>query len=1013
MYLKFLVFYIIALVAFLPYLPIDAKKPKKSEKAVDKVDEKDVSKQKGKKKGEKEKKGKKKVSHTSVHVHIHKLPPHCAPIKPKPPSHKKTTTGLLTTTKTKKPPKPGKPSKPSKPKTTTGLPTTTKTKKPPKPGKPSKPSKPKTTTGSPTTTKTKKPQKPGKPSKPSKPKTTTGLPTTTKTKKPTKPGKPSKPSKTTTGLPTTTKTKKPTKPGKPSKPSTKPPKPPVKPPVQPPKTTRPPSGGRTTTRRTKRTKTPPRTTTPKHNECDDWRDYYYERYHTTIRINVTEYYQAERCKKQCSYKIFGKEVYDYYQDLESLKNIKTSKFVTKLNSMSYKYLSTITIRNYIERKIKSFSSYTKLGIFEKYGQYVYYRYRESSQHRDSIWRRDGYLGAGKVFLDINKIDSTGKKIITKYVFSKDQKYMAYILCTNGDSLCTIKFKETEKSFKKINDELKYVYSRSMSFAYGTKGFFYSAYADKNGKIVSSLTSTKGIYHTLFYHRFGTKQEKDILIDADYDKSNVYVDGWVSPDGNMLFVKYSIEDRAHDPLQSIKFLRLYKLSESKIVKKIQLQSLFTKYDAQYTIVDSSYDQAILLTTKNAPNGRVVKINLVTASQGEKKWKEIIKGDKKKVFKTITAVGQKYLYVNYIENVTNKAFLYDKENGKMLTELDFEQSYSVEFSGSIYTSRFFIRVMNQAVPQIIYTGNTLDLKKISKKRPFKLRVVERTEISGIEKKDYVIKTIYYPSFDKTMVPLFIFHRKGIKLDGQNPLLLESYGAFGSSFFPAYCPSNLMFVTHFNGIYVVAGVRGGGEYGEEWHKDGSLLNKNNTFRDFISASEFLIKKNYTRPAKLVIRGHEEGGLLAAVVSRMRPDLFGSVIMRSPLLDMIRYPKLNLGVSRLAEFGNPEKNDFNYLIRYSPYHSIKMPKRPVQWPCTLISTSLANSKEEVNAAHTLKYTAELYYVLRKDGIIYQRNPVLVSVNEEVKQTTTEIQKQKVKTIVDEFSFVKETLNIKWRYSS
>uniref|UniRef100_A0A0N5BVD6 Prolyl endopeptidase n=1 Tax=Strongyloides papillosus TaxID=174720 RepID=A0A0N5BVD6_STREA len=919
---------------------------------------------------------------------------------PKPPSGEKTTPGgPTTTTRRTKKPKP-----PSGGKTTPGGPTTTTRKtKSPKP-----PSGGKTTPGGPITTtgKTKSPKPP------SGGKTTPGGPTTTtgKTKSP----KPPSGGKTTPGGPTTTtrKTKRTKKPKTtPSGPTTTTGngKPPVKPPAKP--TPKPPSDKKTTTpRSTKRTKTPPRSTTPRRTECDDWRDYYYERYHSTIKINVTEYIQTDRCQEKCYNVIFGKEVYDYYRHLEILRNKKTVDFVKKLNKLSYKYLSSITIRNYIERKIISFSSYPKFSIFEKHGQFVYYKYRRSSENQDSIWRRDGYMGKGEIFLNISEIDNTGKTTIVQVSFSRDDKYMAYAISVSGSNLWTIKFKETDKKYSKIKDELKYVFSPFMGFAYETKGFFYSAFVDKKGKLVTSLVDAKEMYHALFYHRFGTKQENDILIDVVYDIPNVFVHGWVSHDERMLFVRYSLGNS--DSQQGIKFLRLHKISESSIKKGIQLEPLFTKYDAHYSIVDSLFDEVILLTTKNAPNGRVVKINIGNAGQSEKYWKDIIRGDSKKFIKNVQAVGQNYLYINYMENVTNKAFIYDKRNGRMLTQLDFETSYHVEFSGSIFNSRFFIRVINQVVPQIIYTGNTLDLKRISKKRPYKLKVVESTEISGIEKKDYVIKTVYYQSFDKTMVPMFIFHRKNMKLDGQNPVLLESYGAFGISSFPTYSPSNLMFVTHFSGIYVIAGIRGGGEYGEEWHKAGAGKNKNNTFNDFIVAAEYLIKKNYTRPAKLAIRGGTNGGLLAAVVSRLRPDLFGSVIMGSPLLDMVRYNKLNFGLSWNGEYGNPDnKEDFEYLLRYSPYHNIKMPMRPVQWPCTLILTSL--NDQNVHAAHTLKYTAELYHVLRKDGIKYQRNPVLVSVTEEEKQTTTVTKKQIIKTTVDEFSFVKETLNIKWKYSS
>uniref|UniRef100_A0A0N5B2U1 Peptidase_S9_N domain-containing protein n=1 Tax=Strongyloides papillosus TaxID=174720 RepID=A0A0N5B2U1_STREA len=602
MYLKFLIFYIIALVAFLPYLSTDAKKSKNkdedkkndlaeidnNDKALDNYEEKEEN--KGKRKG----KGKHIVKHkgnTNIHIHIHHLPPHCGPVKPKPPRPGKTTTrrtkkpkppsggkttpeGPTTTTRKTKSPKP-----PSGEKTTPGGPTTTTRKtKSPKP-----PSGGKTTPGGPTTTRTKKPKPP------SGGKTTPGGPTTTTgngkppVKPPAKPT-PKPPSDKKTTTPRSTKRTKtpprsttpertecddwmdyyyeryhstikinvteyiktdrcqekcynvifgkevydyyrhleilknkktvdfvkklnklsykylssitirnyierkiisfssyPKKTKRTKKPKTTPSgpttttgngKPPVKPPAKP--TPKPPSDKKTTTpRSTKRTKTPPRSTTPERTECDDWMDYYYERYHSTIKINVTEYIKTDRCQEKCYNVIFGKEVYDYYRHLEILKNKKTVDFVKKLNKLSYKYLSSITIRNYIERKIISFSSYPKFSIFEKHGQFVYYKYRRSSENQDSIWRRDGYMGKGEIFLNISEFDNTGKTTIVQVSFSRDDKYMAYAISVSGSNLWTIKFKETDKKYSKIKDELKYVFSPFMGFAYETKGFFYS------------------------------------------------------------------------------------------------------------------------------------------------------------------------------------------------------------------------------------------------------------------------------------------------------------------------------------------------------------------------------------------------------------------------------------------------------------------------------------------------------------------------------------------------------------
>uniref|UniRef100_A0A0K0ENP8 Prolyl endopeptidase n=1 Tax=Strongyloides stercoralis TaxID=6248 RepID=A0A0K0ENP8_STRER len=759
----------------------------------------------------------------------------------------------------------------------------------------------------------------------------------------------------------------------------------------------------------------------KYDDCESRKNYFNKRYHSLIKINVTNYPVIERCETCCEQK-FGHKTCNYYEYLEDLKNEKTKDFIKKINSISYKYLSTITIRNYIKRKITKNLYYGRHSTFTKRGKYYYYTYNSGTQNHSVIMRREKYYSDGEVFFDVNKYDETGRTSLTDFTFTNNGKIMAYLLSVNGSDWGTIKFM-TENG-KPLKDTLINIKLCHMSFAFNGRGLFYSTYSNKKDQNVPDENG-EHTYHSLYYHVMGTPQSKDILVANYPENKNVIIEGFISRNQRHLFIYYF--RGADAEYNAIKYFDLHRIHRKKINGKLRLRPLFTEFDASYSIIDSDCQDIYVLTTKNAPKGRLIRVSIRNAHKGEKVWKELIKTDPKRKLESVTAAGEKYLIVHYSEDLEDKVYIHDKRTGRMITKLNLEPGTLIDISASTHQSRFFLQISNQVSPQTMYTGNLLELKHSNK---IKMKVIIKPIISGVKKSDYVMKKIFYESKDSTKVPLHIFHKKGIKFDGNNPLLLEGYGGFGISFLPSYSSSKLMFVNNFDGIYVIAGIRGGGEYEVEWHKNGSLHNKQNSFDDFIAAAKYLIKENYTNPSKLAIIGASNGGILTAVVSQQRPDLFGTVITKVGVLDMLRFHKFTIGSAWIPEYGDPDKEeDFNYLLKYSPLHNIKMPKRPVQWPSTLVTSGLHDDRmperpvqwpstlitsglhdDRVVASHTLKYAAQLYHDLQQ-GISYQRNPVLVRVSDAQGHNGAVTFKRKVEETTDVFAFIKETLNIKWKY--
>uniref|UniRef100_A0A0N5CCI1 Prolyl endopeptidase n=1 Tax=Strongyloides papillosus TaxID=174720 RepID=A0A0N5CCI1_STREA len=721
-------------------------------------------------------------------------------------------------------------------------------------------------------------------------------------------------------------------------------------------------------------------------------------YPSTIEINVTKYPLFTR-DGHCAEQFFGQTVYCPYRQLENAKSEKTIDFIKSFNNLSNNYLKKIKIREKLEKKIREYLKFGKYSLFERHGKYFYYFHRSGLNKHSVMMRRKSTSDYPEVYFDITKHYLKNHTVFNGFVFSADGKKMAYMVKTLGSKFSMIRF--LDEKGKHLNDKINDVQFSSMAFAFGGKGFFYSTFdslKNKQGKI------TKLERHSLYYHVMGKSANDDVKVVTFPQKKDAIVMGMVSNDERYLYIKVAESNKQKYPMVLYCDLKQYK--DGKIKGELKMKPLLSDIPGNINIISFFNDEiiAILSTMKN-PANQIIKIKLSKDKKKKNKWSTFLKYKKKRPVQYVTPVGKKYLVVYFLEDVDKYVEIYCMKTGKFVAGIDVDFGKITGISGNYESDYIFIGISNQVSPNAIHFA---DLSKIKKHTFYvKMNIVVDTCIKGIIREKFVMKKVEYPSFDGKKVPMYLFHRKDVQLNGRNPLLLEGYGGFGFTPFPEYDGPVLAFVNNLRGIYALAGIRGGGEYGKPWHEAGSLLRKNNTFEDFISAAMYLIQNKYTIPAKLAIRGATNGGLLAAVVAQRRPDLFSTVIAQYGVYDMLRFHKIGSGAKWIPEYGDPSRPVFfRNLFSYSPLHNLRMPKSPIQLPSMLLIADEANP--QVSYIHTVKYAAELYFRVQR-GISHQTNPILVNVKLNRRLTTVSPVEKTLEAVVDIFSFIKETLNITW----
>ena len=632
-------------------------------------------------------------------------------------------------------------------------------------------------------------------------------------------------------------------------------------------------------------------------------------------------------------KYFGTEVIDNYRWLENDNAVETKNWVDKQNETTFSYLENIPFRNQIKNRLEQLWDYDKVSAPFKEGYYTYFYKNSGLQNQYVVYRKKkGY--EEEVFLDPNTFAKDGTTSLAGLNFSKSGKLLAYSISEGGSDWRKIIVMDAIDK-KIIEDTLVDIKFSGIQWKLD-EGFFYSSYDKPEGSELSQMTDQ----HKLYYHKLGTPQSKDVLIFGGLpEQKHRYVGGSVTRDGKYLFITASKTTSGNISL--IKDLSILKSPLLKVDED---------YNTDSYLLDAIKDNLYIVTNSNAPNKRVIKVS--AKSPQEKNWKDFISETEHVL---LPSSGGGYIFARYIINVMTKVIQYDFK-GNNMGEIKLPGIGSAGgWNGKMEDETLYYSFTNYHTPGVIYSYNPKTKKSDQFWKP---------DID-FDPDNYISEQIFFTSLDGTPIPMIITRKKGVEYNGKNPTILYGYGGFNISLFPSFSIANAVWMEQ-GGVYAVPNLRGGGEYGKEWHKAGTQQKKQNVFDDFIAAAEYLIEKNITSPDYLAIRGGSNGGLLVGATMTQRPELMKVALPAVGVLDMLRYHKFTAGAGWAYDYGTSEdsKEMFEYLKGYSPVHNVT---NGTNYPATLITT--ADHDDRVVPAHSFKFAAELQE--KQNG----ENPVLIRV--------------------------------------
>jgi len=634
----------------------------------------------------------------------------------------------------------------------------------------------------------------------------------------------------------------------------------------------------------------------------------------------------------------GVKIADPYRWLEDDNSPETAKWVEEQNKVTFAFLEKIPYRAQVKQRLEKLFNYPKYSAPSRRGEYFIFSKNDGLQNQSVLYIQKGLDGTPEVLLDPNKFSTDGTAALGAFSLSKDGKYAGYGISKSGSDWQEYYVMEVAGR-KLLADNLKWV--KVSGIAWQGDGFYYSRYdAPEAGKELSS----KNENHKVYYHKVGTPQAEDELVFED--KANPQRFHNVGTTEDERFAILNVSDRS----KGLKGNALFYRDRTKGDKTFT-PIIATIGNDNFGVVDNVGDKFLLRTDKNAPNGKVILFD--PKNPAESNWKEILPERPEPLQGTGTAGGK--LFASYLKDVTTRAYVYDMD-GKLENEVQLPGLGTVGGFGGQKDSKFvFYTFSSFNFPPTIYRYD------IATRKSSQFRAPDIPEFSPAQ---YETKQVFYNSKDGTRVPMFVVHKKGLKLDGKNPTLLYAYGGFNVNTPPSFSALRLALLEQ-GFVYASANIRGGGEYGEKWHEAGTKLKKQNVFDDFIAAAEYLIANKYTSSEKLAIQGGSNGGLLVGAVMNQRPELFKVAIPQVGVMDMLRFHKFTIGWNWIADYGSSEKEDeFKALHAYSPLHNL----RPdVKYPATLITT--ADHDDRVVPAHSFKYAATLQERHRGD------NPVLIRI--------------------------------------
>lgn len=619
----------------------------------------------------------------------------------------------------------------------------------------------------------------------------------------------------------------------------------------------------------------------------------------------------------------GVNVADPYRWLEDSDSIETQEWTAEQNQMTQQYLAGYPGREMVKENITNLINYTKYSLPQKEAEYYYYHKNDGLQNQ-AIFYRSRSLdpnGEKEIVIDPNTLSEEGTAAITNITFSQDGSMMAYAISYNGSDWQDFKIKDL-KTGADFPELLKWCKFSNIAWAENHSGFFYNRYPDPH----SILPGDESSYNRVYWHTVDSPQETDTLIYEDTGQKEFSFSPEISDDNRYLILKVY---NGTEPISSIYYRDLK--GSDKFIRLIDDRK------AEYSFLGNTEKTFYIFTNNDAPKGKIIAVSL--DQPGNKNWQEIIP-ENEDTLSYPKIINNKFIIAS-MHNASDQLKIYDA-NGNLEKALALPKFITITgLSGKKNSAEMFVSYTSYLYPSKIirycFDGDHLE-------------TVLDTDLD-LQSEQFETKQVFYASKDGTEIPMFITHKKGLELTADNPVLLYGYGGYNISLTPSFSPAQMMWLKE-GGIYAVPSLRGGGEFGEEWHLQGILEKKQNVFDDFIAAAEWLIVKKYTNPKKLAIMGGSNGGLLVGACITQRPDLFGAALCLVPVTDMLRFHRFTVGRFWTTEFGNAEENPdhFQFMYKYSPLHNVE---DGVAYPPTLVTT--ADSDDRVVPLHAMKFAATL----------------------------------------------------------
>ncbi|HSE31908.1 MAG TPA: prolyl oligopeptidase family serine peptidase [Pyrinomonadaceae bacterium] len=664
----------------------------------------------------------------------------------------------------------------------------------------------------------------------------------------------------------------------------------------------------------------------------------------------------------------GVKVADPYRWLEDLDSDETRKWVEEQNKLTFSYLAEIPARNTIKERLTKLWNFEKYGVPFKEGSRYFYTRNSGLQNQSVLYSVSSLDAQPRVLLDPNTLSADGTVALSGTAVSDDGKLLAYSLSASGSDWQEWKVRDVGTG-QDLSDDLKWVKFSNASWTRDGAGFFYVRYDEPKS---DSLKATN-YFQKLYFHKIGTAQSEDVLVYERPDQKDWLFDGSVSKDGKYLIITVF---QGTDVKTRIYYKDL-STKDAPVVK------LLDDFDASYTFVGNNGTRMWFMTDAGAPRGRIIEID--TTQPQRQNWMTLVP-ESKETLQAVTVVNHKFI-ANYLKDAYTQVKIFDT-TGKFVREVEFPTIGSAEgFGGEPDDQETFYSFTSFTTPTTIYRYDI----ETGKSTVFRQPQVD------FNPANFETKQVFYSSKDGTKVPMFITYKKGLKLDGNNPTYLYGYGGFNISLTPAFSVGIVVWM-EMGGVFAQPNLRGGGEYGEDWHQAGMKLKKQNVFDDFIAAGEWLIANKYTSTPKLAISGGSNGGLLVGAAMTQRPELFGAALPAVGVMDMLRFQKFTIGWAWVSDYGSSENADeFKALYAYSPLHNIKA---GTKYPPTLVTT--ADHDDRVWPGHSFKFAAALQAAQAGSA------PVLIRIETKAGHGAGKPTSKIIEESADRYAFLVRTLNMK-----